>query len=80
MGLRSTGNGNRWTRERVTSLRSYNRIPVHDAAQDGSGPWLNLSQAAAVIGVAPRTLRLAAERAEIYVKRPPKCPDTVHSP
>ena len=27
-GLR-TGPGNRWTRERVTSLRSYNKIPCH---------------------------------------------------
>ena len=24
----TTGNGNRWTRERVTSLRSHHRIPV----------------------------------------------------
>jgi hypothetical protein len=26
-----TGNGNRWTRERVTSLRFYHRIPVFQA-------------------------------------------------
>ena len=26
-----TGNGNRWTRERVTSLRSHHRIPVFKA-------------------------------------------------
>jgi hypothetical protein len=25
-----TGNGNRWTRERVTSLRSHHRIPVYN--------------------------------------------------
>ena len=63
-GLR-TGNGNRWTRERVTSLRSHHRIPVYAAAADGIEPWLNLSRAAAVVGVAARTLRLAAERGEI---------------
>jgi hypothetical protein len=30
-----TGNGNRWTRERVTSLRSHHKIPVHRPADDG---------------------------------------------
>jgi hypothetical protein len=65
-----TGNGNRWTRERVTSLRSNYRIPVYRAAEDGIEPWLNLSQAAAVVGVAPRTLRLAAERGEIEAMHP----------
>ena len=65
-----TGNGNRWTRERVTSLRSSYRIPVHCEAEDGVEPWLNLSQAAAIVGVAPRTLRLAAERGEIDAMHP----------
>ena len=65
-----TGNGNRWTRERVTSLRSYHRIPVHRAAEGGAEPWLNLSQAAAVVGVASRTLRLAAERRDIEAVHP----------
>nr|WP_249808638.1 zinc ribbon domain-containing protein [Bradyrhizobium sp. 166] len=41
-----TGNGNRWTRERVTSMRSNLRIPVFKPAEDGIGPWLNLSNAA----------------------------------
>jgi hypothetical protein len=68
-GLR-TGNGNRWTRERVTSLRSHHKIPVYAVAQDGIEPWLNLSQAAALVGVAPRTLRLAAERGEIDAMHP----------
>ncbi|WP_174280620.1 recombinase family protein [Sphingomonas bacterium] len=68
-GLR-TGNSNRWTRERVTSLRSYHRIPVYRAAEGGAEPWLNLSQAAAIVGVAPRTLRLAAERREIEAVHP----------
>ena len=33
-----TGHGNRWTRERVTSLRSHHRIPVFKAADDGIEP------------------------------------------
>ena len=65
-----TGNGNRWTRERVTSLRSGYRIPVYCPAKDGVEPWLNLRHAAAVVGVAPRTLRLAAERGEIDALHP----------
>ena len=65
-----TGNGNRWTRERVTALRSHHKIPVYRAAEDGLEPWLNLSDAAAIIGVAPRTLRLAAERGEIDAAHP----------
>ena len=52
-----TGYGNRWTRERVTSLRSSHRIPVFRDTSEGEELWLNLSQAAAVVGVAPRTLR-----------------------
>jgi len=68
-GLR-TGQGNRWTRERVTALRSSYRIPVFRAAEDGAEPWLNLGQAAAVVGVAPRTLRMAAERGEIEALHP----------
>ncbi|MEZ0016585.1 recombinase family protein [Sinorhizobium fredii] len=31
----STGNGNRWTRERVTALRSYRKIPVFRPQPDG---------------------------------------------
>ena len=60
-----TGNGNRWTRERVTSMRSNYRIPVFKAAADGIEPWLNLGNAAKLLKVAPKTLRLAAEAGEI---------------
>jgi hypothetical protein len=68
-GLR-TGNGNRWTRERVAALRSHHKIPVYNPAEDGREPWLNLNEAAATVGVAPRTLRLAAERGEIDAAHP----------
>jgi DNA invertase Pin-like site-specific DNA recombinase len=65
-----TGNGNRWTRERVTSLRSHQRIPVYKAAPDGIEPWLNLSKAALLLEIAPKTLRLAAEAGEIAASHP----------
>ena len=60
-----TGHGNRWTRERVTSLRSHHKIPVFRPAPDGKEPWLNLSKAARLLGIAPKTLRRAAEAGEI---------------
>ena len=66
----TTGHGNRWTRERVTSLRSHHKIPVHRPADDGIEPWLNLTKAAAHLGVSPKTLRLAAESAEIEALHP----------
>jgi DNA invertase Pin-like site-specific DNA recombinase len=65
-----TGNGNRWTRERVTSLRSHYRISVYKPADDGIEPWLNLSNAARLLRISPRTLRLAAQAGEIDATHP----------
>jgi DNA invertase Pin-like site-specific DNA recombinase len=65
-----TGNGNRWTRERVTSMRSNYRIPVFKPALDGIEPWLNLSKAAKLLKIAPKTLRIAAEAGEIEAVHP----------
>jgi len=65
-----TGNGNRWTRERVTALRSHHKIPVFRAAPDGDEPWLNLSGAARHVGVTAKTLRLAAEAGDIEATHP----------
>ncbi len=65
-----TGHGNRWTRERITSLRSHHCIPVHKPAEDGHEPWLNLSKAARLLHVAPKTLRLAAEAGKIEAIHP----------
>ncbi len=65
-----TGYGNRWTRERVTSLRSHHRIAVYKPADDGIEPWLNLSKAARLLHVSPRTLRLAAEAGEVGAIHP----------
>jgi hypothetical protein len=68
-GLKS-GNGNRWTRERVTSMRSNYCIPVFKPAEDGIEPWLNLSNAAKLLQITPKTLRLAAETGEIEAIHP----------
>ena len=65
-----TGNGNRWTRERVTSLRTTYKIPVFRRAEPGPEPWLNLREGAALIGVAAQTLRIAVERGKIDVLHP----------
>ena len=65
-----TGNGNRWTRERITALRSYRKIPVFKPDPGGLDLWLNLSGAAKLLGVAPKTLRLAAEAGEIEANHP----------
>lgn len=54
----------------MTGVRSNYGIPVYRESVDGTEPWLNLSQAAAIAGVAPRTLRLAAERGEIDATHP----------
>jgi hypothetical protein len=54
-GLR-TGRGNRWTKERIKSLRSHRNIPRHTAEWQEAGGWMTLTQAAERLGVSPRTL------------------------
>jgi DNA invertase Pin-like site-specific DNA recombinase len=66
----TTGNGNRWTRKRVTALRSYRKIPVFRPQVDGVEPWLNLGGAAKLLGITPKTLRLAAEAGQIEGAHP----------
>ena len=68
-GLR-TGNGNRWTRERVCSLRSHRKILPFRKTPDGEEPWLNLTKAAACLDIAPKTLRLAAIAGKIDALHP----------
>jgi DNA invertase Pin-like site-specific DNA recombinase len=65
-----TGGGNRWTRERVTALRSHHKIPCFCAERSAEEGWLNLTRAAAFLGVSPKTLRLAVERGEIEALHP----------
>lgn len=65
-----TGRGNRWTQERVTALRSHYRIACYSRETRVAEGWLNLTEAAALVGLSPRTLRLAVERGEITAEHP----------
>jgi DNA invertase Pin-like site-specific DNA recombinase len=65
-----TGRGNRWTRERVTALRTHHQIPCSDHDRRASEGWMNLTEAASVLGISARTLRLAVERGEIEADHP----------
>jgi DNA invertase Pin-like site-specific DNA recombinase len=65
-----TGRGNRWTRERVTALRSTYHIPCFAADRCTREGWMNLTRAAAFLGISPKTLRLAVERGEIEAQHP----------
>jgi hypothetical protein len=65
-----TGRGNRWTRERVTALRSHHRIPCYKRDEQPQRPWMNLTDAAALLDESPRTLRLAIDRGDISADHP----------
>jgi hypothetical protein len=65
-----TGRGNRWTRERVVSLRTTHDIPCYDRDRRESEGWMNLKEAAHLLGISPRTLRIAVERGEIEADHP----------
>jgi DNA invertase Pin-like site-specific DNA recombinase len=65
-----TGRGNRWTQERVTSLRSHHGIACYCSDKRTSDGWMNLTEAAHFLGVSARTLRLAVERGEIEAEHP----------
>ena len=66
----STAKGNRWTRERVASLRSTHEIPRHSEERQREEGWLTLSQAAAYVDVASATLRRLVETGSISAKHP----------
>jgi hypothetical protein len=68
-----TARGNYWTRALITSLRFNHDIKCHDAQCQTAEGWLNLSQAARLVGVSNRTLRLAIERGYIAAERPIEC-------
>ena len=65
-----TGRGNRWTKERVTALRSHHRIPCFSMEQKQANGWMNLTEAAAFLQVSPRTVRLAIEAGEFRAEHP----------
>jgi DNA invertase Pin-like site-specific DNA recombinase len=65
-----TGMGNRWTRERVTSLRSHHGIPSHSTDRRRAEGWLTLTEAAEHLQMSGITLRLAIERGDIAAEHP----------
>ena len=65
-----TGRGNRWTRGRIASLRSHHKIARYCEQTCESEGWLNLTRAAVLLGISPRTLRVAVERGEIEAEHP----------
>lgn len=66
----AAGNGNRWTKERVTALRSYRKFPVFKPDPNGQDPKPVLCKAAKIIGAAPKTRRLAENKSKIAAKHP----------
>jgi DNA invertase Pin-like site-specific DNA recombinase len=68
-GLR-TGRGNRWTRERVTSLRSHHAIACYDEETRRSEGWMNLTEASRFLAISARTLRLAVSKGHIQGEHP----------
>jgi len=65
-----TGRGNRWTKERVTALRSHHQIPCYSQENKEANGWMNLTEAAAFLQVSPRTLRLAIDAGELHAEHP----------
>lgn len=68
-----TGHGNFWTRALVTSLRFTHGIDCYDPKRQAEDGWVNLSDAAALIGVSNATLRAAIQRGEVLAERPVEC-------
>jgi len=68
-----TARGNYWTRALVAALRHNHDIPCHDKRQQAAEGWMNLSQAARLVAVANRTLRVGIERGDIAAERPIAC-------
>src|SRR5947209_6728268 len=65
-----TGRGNRWTKERVTALRSHHKIPCYSPENKEAKGWMNLTEAAACLHVSARTVRLAIDAGELQAEHP----------
>jgi DNA invertase Pin-like site-specific DNA recombinase len=65
-----TGRGNRWTQERITSLRTYHEIPNHCPETKKREGWMTLTEAASFLGLSSRTVRLAVERGDLPGEHP----------
>lgn len=59
---RKTGVRNPWSTGRVASLRKSHGIPAYSEPRQREEGWLNLTEAAAYLGVAQATVRRAIER------------------
>ena len=65
-----TGRGNRWTQERVQSLRTKRELPRHSKDSQERDGWMNLKQASAYVGLAGVSLKRAVERGEVVAEHP----------
>jgi DNA invertase Pin-like site-specific DNA recombinase len=65
-----TGRGNRWTQERITSLRTYHEIPNHCPETKEREGWITLTEAATFLALSSRTVRLAVERGDLPGEHP----------
>lgn len=67
---RRTARGNRWGAMAVTSLRNKRGISVHTEERQRAEGWMNLTEAAAHLGAAQKTVRRFAERGELEAMHP----------
>ena len=65
-----TGKGNRWTKQRVASLRSSHKIKRKNADNNNQPRYLNLTNTAKYLGVTTTALRRAVDQKEISAKHP----------
>ena len=68
-GLR-TVKATRFTINSIVALRRRAKIASHNATRQQDEGWMNLTSAAEHVGISPRMLREAAERAEVPSKHP----------
>lgn len=65
-----TARGNRWSSMAVTSLRNKRGIAVYSPERQQEEGWMNLTEAAAHLGVTSKTLRRTVEQQEIKAMHP----------
>jgi ribosomal protein L28 len=65
-----TVHGHRWTRTAIVSFRNKRGIAVHSSERQQAEGWMTLTDAAARLGVSPKTLRRAAEDGEVDAMHP----------
>jgi hypothetical protein len=65
-----TARGHRWSRMAITSLRNKRGIAVHSPERQRAEGWMNLTEAAAHLGVSPKTVRRAVEDGAIDAMHP----------